>query len=109
MEVNAMEMRMGGVVCVAISVLSIAWAQPSRDAGWVGVWQGQLDGQPSVNLTLAEDTGENPKSTMVLNIISREGGLPHIVGRQPQMFWSLRRLRGTDFRFGREGLMPRVP
>jgi hypothetical protein len=87
MEVNAMDMRMGGVVCVAISLLGIAWAQPSKDAGWVGVWQGQLDGQPSVNLTLAEDTGKI-EGTMVLNIISREGGPPHIVARQPHVLVS---------------------
>ena len=77
-----MNMRVGGVVCVGTIMLCCAAAQSNSDAGWVGVWQGELDGQPSVILTLAEDTG-TLEGTLVLNIITREGGQPHIVARQP--------------------------
>jgi hypothetical protein len=79
-----MNIRMGGVVCVGMMMLCRAAAQSNSDAGWVGVWQGELDGQPSVVLTLAEDTG-TLEGTLVLNIISRDGGEPHIVAHQPHV------------------------
>lgn len=47
----------------------------------MGVWEGQLDGQPSVILTLAEDTGAL-EGTLVLNGVSRDGGQPHIAVRE---------------------------
>jgi hypothetical protein len=50
-------------------------------ANLVGVWQAELDGQPSAILTLAEDTG-TLEGTLVLNGISREGGQPHIAVRE---------------------------
>ncbi len=61
---------------------TIAFAQSQGDAKWIGVWQGTLDGQPSVTLTLAEDSGELG-GTIVLNMISRDGGQPHVVSIQP--------------------------
>jgi hypothetical protein len=79
-----MNMRMGGVVCVGMIMLCCAAAQSNSDAGWVGVWQGELDGQPSVILTLAEDTG-TLEGTLVLNIIKREGEQPHIVAHEPHV------------------------
>jgi hypothetical protein len=79
-----MNIRMGGVVCVGMTILCCASAQSNSDTGWVGVWQGELDGQPSVILTLAEDTG-TLEGTLVLNIISRKGGEPHIVAREPHV------------------------
>jgi hypothetical protein len=63
---------------------TVAFAQSSGDAAWIGVWQGTLDGQPSVTLTLAKDTGELD-GTIVLNIISREGGQPHVVAMEPHV------------------------
>lgn len=47
------------------------------DSSWVGVWQGQLGGLPSVILTLGNDDG-TLQGTLVLNGISREGGSPQI-------------------------------
>jgi hypothetical protein len=58
-----------------------AGAQAVNDAPWVGVWQGWLDGQPGVTLTLAEDTGELG-GTVVFNMVSREGGRPHVIGSE---------------------------
>ena len=46
-------------------------------AGFVGIWQGELDGQPSVIVTLADDDGLL-QGTIELNGISREGGSPHV-------------------------------
>jgi hypothetical protein len=51
---------------------------------WIGVWQGQLDGQPGVILTLADDGGELA-GTIVLNGVSREGGSPHVVVSEPHV------------------------
>ena len=56
-------------------------AHDQDPSNFVGVWQGQLDGQPSAILTLAEDTGAL-EGTLVLNGISREGGQPHIAVRE---------------------------
>ena len=80
-----MNIRMGGVVFASMIALCCAVAQSNTDAGWVGVWQGKLDGQPSVILTLAEDTG-TLEGTLVLNIITREdGGQPRIVAHEPHV------------------------
>ena len=79
-----MDIRMGGVVCVGMIMMCCAAAQSNSGSGWVGVWQGELDGQPSVILTLAEDTGAL-EGTLVLNIIKREGGQAHIVAHEPHV------------------------
>ncbi|MGA9583991.1 MAG: hypothetical protein WBQ95_01620 [Terracidiphilus sp.] len=76
-----MRIRMWGVVCAVVLTLCSAAAQSDSDASWVGVWQGELDGQPSVILTLAEDTGAL-EGTLVLNGISRDGGKAHIAVRE---------------------------
>jgi hypothetical protein len=62
----------------------LAAAQSNQDAVWVGVWQAELDGQPSAVLTLAKDNGVL-EGTLVLNGISRDGGQPHIAVREPHV------------------------
>jgi|CZKL01.1.fsa_nt_gi hypothetical protein len=52
---------------------------PSRNPAWVGVWNGELDGQPSVKLTLGDDTGELG-GTVVFNLIKKENGKARIAG-----------------------------
>ena len=79
-----MNIRMGGLVCAGMIGLCCAAAQSNPDSEWVGVWQGELDGQPSVILTLAKDTG-TLEGTLVLNIISRERGEAHIVAHEPHV------------------------
>ena len=64
---------------IATTTLTIHSISPSE---WVGVWQGELDGQPAVVLTLAQDNGAL-EGTLVLNIITRDGGQPHIMAREP--------------------------
>ena len=76
-----MNIRACVILCVLMTMACVVTAQTTSDAGWIGVWQGELDGQPSVILTLAEDTG-TLEGTLVLNGISREGGQPHIAVRQ---------------------------
>ena len=65
-----------GVMAGLLTCTSVA--ETAGNARWIGVWQGQLDGQPGVILTLADDGGELG-GTIVLNGVSREGGSPHVV------------------------------
>ncbi len=67
--------------CVAVLLTGVCVAQSAGNAAWVGVWQGELDGQPGVTLTLAEDTGELG-GTVVFNAVSREGGSAHVIGSE---------------------------
>lgn len=53
-------------------------AQPVDNSGWIGVWTAQLDGQPGTTLTLGDDTGELG-GTLVMNMVSREGGQAHVI------------------------------
>ena len=69
----------------AFWIAAIALAvQSTGPTDWIGVWQGVLDGQPSVTLTLAEDTG-SLEGTLVLNIITRDSGQPRIVAHEPHV------------------------
>jgi hypothetical protein len=79
-----MNIRKGGIVCAGMIVLCCAAAQSNSNSGWVGVWQGELDGQPSVILTLAEDTG-TLGGTLVLNIINREDGRARVIASEPHV------------------------
>jgi hypothetical protein len=56
-------------------------AQSNHNTAWNGVWHGELDGQPGVILTLADDTGELG-GTVVLNMVSRESGEPRVIGSE---------------------------
>ena len=80
-------------MCVGMIVLCSAAAQSDSDSGWVGVWQSELSGQPSVILTLAQDTGAL-EGTLVLNIISREDGRTRLVAREPHV-WCVPRSKGA--------------
>lgn len=94
------------ILCVLIAMSCTVTAQAINDAGWVGVWQGELDGQPSVILTLAEDNG-TLEGTLVLNIINRDGGRAHVVAHEPHVLmhplanrgslsFHLKRIDGSD-------------
>jgi hypothetical protein len=67
-------------LCALLMTAALA-AQSSNPSDWIGVWQGELDGQPSVILTLAADGG-SIAGTLVLNGISRDDGTPHIALRE---------------------------
>lgn len=92
-----MRFRSWGVVCAVMLAAGVAGAQSDRDAAWAGVWQAELDGQPSAVLTLAEDNGAL-EGTLVLNGISNEGGQPHIAVRQTHVLMHPR-LDGRMFSF----------
>jgi hypothetical protein len=69
---------------LALLLACAARAQSTNRTPWVGVWQGELEGQPAVTLTLAEDNSELG-GTIVLNMVSREGGTPHVIGSTVHM------------------------
>jgi hypothetical protein len=61
--------------------------QPQKvNERWIGMWQGQLDGQPGVILTLAERNGQLD-GTVVFNIVVRQPQ-PHVAASEPQMLQS---------------------
>ncbi|HEY1579774.1 MAG TPA: hypothetical protein VGF82_22120 [Terracidiphilus sp.] len=89
-----------------LSTAMLAASQSSSSSEWVGIWQGELDGQPSVTLTVAQDNA-TLEGTLVLNIITRDGGKPHIVAHEPHtlmhpqvdgvtLSFQLRRIDGTS-------------
>ena len=74
-----------GILVLVIGVISFvvrAVAQSSGNAAWVGIWNAHLDGVPTGTLTLATDTGEL-EGTVVLDMISCENGVPHVIVRDP--------------------------
>lgn len=84
-----MKMRVCAFLCAALMYPAASSSQPARQANWLGVWQGELDGQPSVILTLADDTGEIG-GTLVLNIIKNEDEHAHIVAAEPHVLLNTR-------------------
>jgi len=69
-------------LCAFLIVTTALATQSNSSSDWTGVWQGELNGQPSVVLTLAQDNG-TLEGTLVLNIISRDGGQPRIIAHEP--------------------------
>ena len=55
--------------CALFIAATTLAAQSTSPSDWAGVWQGELDGQPSVVLTLARDNG-TLEGTLVLNVIN---------------------------------------
>jgi hypothetical protein len=78
-----MKTRMFVVACAAIALASAVGAGTnSVHANWVGVWQGKLDGQPSVELTLADDAGDLG-GTIVFHAIRKDDTGPHVFSTEP--------------------------
>jgi hypothetical protein len=77
-----MVMKMGNlaIVCAAIALTTAAGAASNNE--WTGVWQGKLDGQPSVELTLADDAG-SVDGTIVFHAITRDSAGPHVFSTEP--------------------------
>jgi hypothetical protein len=89
-----MKLRILASTCLyfAITLPSLAHAgtaQSGPNSQWIGLWQAQLEGQPSVILTLGDDTGQLG-GAVVFNVISREGGQPHILGHDAHVIMNPR-------------------
>ena len=59
-------------------------AQSNASAAWIGVWHGELEGQPSVTLTMAEDTRELGV-TVVLSMFKDDNGTPRLIASVPHV------------------------
>ena len=54
-------------------------AQAGNERQWIGVWEGRLDNQPGVTVTLGNDAGDL-EGTIVFNVVARDGGEARVVG-----------------------------
>jgi hypothetical protein len=77
-----MKTRILMIACAGLALATIAGAASTGNAKWIGVWQGKLDGVPSVELTLANDAGE-VEGTIVFHRIMKDGAGPHIADTEP--------------------------
>jgi hypothetical protein len=78
-----MKPRILGSTCLFLAIAlpspALSAAQPTFASPWVGLWQAQFEGQPSVILTLGDDNGQLG-GAVVFNVVSREGGQPRVIG-----------------------------
>jgi hypothetical protein len=89
-------------LCALLIATTTIAAQSSTPSDFVGVWQAELDGQPSTILTLAADDG-TLQGTLVLNGISRDGGSPHVAVRETHALLHPV-LNGTKLSFALKGV-----
>ena len=69
------------IVAMAVSATAIA---QTTSGDWVGIWHASVGGQPTGTLTLATDTGALG-GTVVLDMVSDEGGQPHVIASEPHV------------------------
>ena len=89
-----MKLRILASTCLYLAITlpspaHAATAQSGPYGRWVGLWQAQLEGQTSVILTLGDDTGQLG-GALVFNVVSREGGQPHIIGHDAHVIMNPR-------------------
>ena len=94
------------MAAVWMLALGAATAQSASNSRWIGEWTAQLDGLPGTTLTLGDDTGELG-GTLVMNMVSREGGQPHVIETDTHLLiaprvtgdtltFSVKKFHGTD-------------
>ena len=79
------------IIAVALaftSVFGLAHAQSAVNTNWTGIWHANADGLLTDTLTLAADTGQLG-GTVVLDMISRDGGQPHVIASEPHLLMTL--------------------
>lgn len=80
-----MMQRETGVLTLALTAAcTLALAQSANHDNWIGIWQADTDGLSTGTLTLAADTGQIG-GTIVLDMVSRDGGQPHIMESEPHV------------------------
>jgi hypothetical protein len=72
----------------AVSACSMTAAQTAANFDWTGVWHANAAGLPTDALTLATDTGALG-GTVVLDMVSHEGGTPHVIESEPHVLMNL--------------------
>ena len=88
---------MANGICTWFTRAALAHPQTAAASSWVGVWQAELEGLPSAVLTLAQDKG-TLEGTLVLSIISRNGGNPRVIAHEPHVLMHLQ-FNGTTLSF----------
>ena len=73
----------------AMAVSCVLAAETRNYEQWVGVWQGELDGQPGVTVTLGRDSGDL-QGTIVFNVVSRDGGQARVIGHDAHVLTHVR-------------------
>lgn len=73
----------------ALAATLVTGAESRNYEQWVGVWQGELDGQPGVTLTLGQDGGIL-EGTIVFNVVIKEGGQAHVAGHDAHVMIHVR-------------------
>jgi hypothetical protein len=63
----------------SIALTCLLPAQTTGYEQWVGVWEGRLDSQPGVTVTLGRDAGDL-QGTIVFNVVARENGEARVIG-----------------------------
>ena len=89
-----MKQRIFAIAFLAGALASAASAQAAPGSPWVGVWRANFNGLPTDTLTLAADTGELG-GTVVLDMVSDEGGTPHVIVSEPHVLMNPRLNGGT--------------
>jgi hypothetical protein len=83
-EGENMKYKMPALLLISVAACTPVVAQSATIRDWVGIWQAHVVGQPTGTLTLAADTGKLG-GTIVLDMISSEGGAPHVIAREPHL------------------------
>lgn len=78
----------------ALAFASFLTAQNKGFEQWVGVWQGMLDNQPGVTVTLGRDAGDL-QGTIVFNVVARENGEAHVIGHDAHVLTHINLSDGT--------------
>ena len=84
-----MKHKMLALTLMTVSACSMARAQTASNVDWTGIWHAEVDGQPTDTLTLATDTGALG-GTVVLDMVSLEGGTPHVIESEPHVLMNLK-------------------
>jgi hypothetical protein len=79
-----MKQKIFAIAFLAGALVCSAYAQSTLRSQWVGVWHADVNGLPTSTLTLAADTGELG-GTVVLDMVSDEGGAPHVIESEPHV------------------------
>ncbi len=76
-------------IVAVLGWMGTLYAQTKTYEQWVGVWQGDLDGQPGVIVTLGRDAGDL-QGTIVFNVVAREDGPARVIGHDAHVLTHVR-------------------
>jgi hypothetical protein len=77
------------LILALTAACTLGFSQSARKDHWIGIWHADSGGLPAGTLTLATDTGQLG-GTIVLDMLSRDGGQPHVIESEPHVLMSPR-------------------